>query len=385
MLLLDIIIIGGGPVGSEAAFESARSGFSVAVLEKRINYASGICCTGIVSLECLDTFQIDCRLVKRWFTQAYLFSPSRKLLHIARREPLAGILDRARFDEFMASRAQAAGAIYRMNATAFSLQQFPDRVTVGYRTGSGTSEIAARAVLIATGENDSFFRYIPGINVSGRDVVTGAQAVVEHNNIKEIEIYLGRAVAPDFFAWIVPYSEKEALAGLLSRQNTIDYLRNFLAALKNSGKIRSDNVDIKLRAIALSSPSRSSGKRLIIVGGAAGQVKPTTGGGIYFGLLAARIGIRVFERCFRGGEWNGEGLQAYEKECRAQLQREFDSGQTARHLFEKMSDGDIEKLFTLGKILGLDRTLSTKAKLSFDWHSNIITGNLDRFHRYLLK
>ena len=78
--MYDTIIIGAGPVGSYLAGKLAQLGYKVLVLEKKGTVGEDICCTGIVSKECLDLIQhIDDKLIMRQVSSATFLS----LIHIS--------------------------------------------------------------------------------------------------------------------------------------------------------------------------------------------------------------------------------------------------------------------------------------------------------------
>ena len=128
--MYDVIIVGGGPIGSYTAGRLAEKGHSVLVLEKKQQAGEAVCCTGIVGIECVSTFNIEDRLILRKVNSASLFPPSGKPLFIQRQEPQACILDRVAFDIAMAEHAQAVGAEYSVNSRATDISVTKEGVTV---------------------------------------------------------------------------------------------------------------------------------------------------------------------------------------------------------------------------------------------------------------
>ena len=57
--MYDVIVIGGGPVGSYVAYKLAGMGHKVMVLERKRRIGESVCCTGIVGQECVDSFAIE--------------------------------------------------------------------------------------------------------------------------------------------------------------------------------------------------------------------------------------------------------------------------------------------------------------------------------------
>jgi len=108
----DAAIIGGGPVGSRVAGKLAEAGHRVVVIERKPNQDTKVCCTGIVSMQCADSYAIPESVTYRRVNSAQLFSPAGRLLHVYRDQPQAAILDRAAFNAECARQAQAKGAEY---------------------------------------------------------------------------------------------------------------------------------------------------------------------------------------------------------------------------------------------------------------------------------
>jgi flavin-dependent dehydrogenase len=118
-------------------------------------------------------------------------------------------------------------------------------------------------------------------------------------------------------------------------------------------------------------PSRAYADRVLAVGDAAGQVKPTSGGGIYYGMLGAREAAETVCEAFRSGRFTAQGLSAYEKRWRSRLGFDLKVGTLFRRLFSRMADRDIDELFRTLHTDGLLARITEK--VSFDWHRELIT------------
>ena len=366
----DVIVIGGGPVGSYVARKLAGVGYDVLVLEKRKGLGEPVCCTGIISQNCFDTFNIDSNLILRKANSARIFSPTGKLIRLCRRKNQACIIDRAAFDSSMVERAGAAGARYLFNNTAENVEIEIDRIVVKTSGNSDKLEYEARVVVIATGFGSKLIGRV-GLGRYG-DVVVGAQVEVGNPSIDEIEVYMGSEVAPGFFAWLVPTSPQKALVGLLSRYNPKEYLKKLLTSLGTEEKIHYDGGKIDCRGITIKPPVRTYGRRLIVVGDAAGQVKPTTGGGIYFGLLSAEIAARNMITALEKNDLSAKRLSNYQREWKKELGQELKICYWARKLYERFSDEQIDRIFDITIDNGIDKALLEAEDLSFDWHGRAI-------------
>jgi len=365
----DVIIVGGGPAGSHVARGLAEKGHQVLVLEKKSRVGEKVCCTGIIGQECVNTFSIDDKVILRKVNSAALFSPSGNSLHLYRQEPQACVLDRSAFDIFMAERAQHSGAEYNFNSRVTGIITESDHASVSVSCRGKEFKIPAKAVVIASG-------FSPGLNErlglgTFKDFTTGAQAEVETPGIDEVEVYFGD-MAPGFFAWLVPTTPSMARVGLLARQEAGLYLKKWLALLAKRGKIASAEAKLSYGGIPLKPPTRTYGERMIAVGDAAGQVKPTSGGGIYYGLLSAEIAADTLHKALADDDLSSRRLARYERAWRRKLGRELRAGYWARKLFERLSDRQIDLIFEIIKAGGIDEALLKAEDLSFDWHSRTI-------------
>ncbi len=367
--MYDTVVIGGGPIGGYVAFKLAEKGHRTLVLERKPQAGEAVCCTGIISRECATAFAIEDRVILRQVNSASLFSPSGNRLSLWRAEPQACILDRVAFEISIAERAQGAGAEYHFNSLVKDIVTGSDGASVTVLSQGKGLEIQTRAVVIASG-------FAPGLCTrSGLsrfgDFTVGAQAEVETPGTNEVEVYFGD-MAPGFFAWLVPTTPSMARVGLMMRKNPGLYLRKWLTLLAAQGKITSAEVELCYGGIPIKPLPRTYGERLVVVGDAAGQVKPTSGGGIYYGLLSADIAAETLHQALEDGDLSAKRLASYERGWKKKLGRELKVGYWVRKLFERLSDRQIDRIFEIVKAGGIDQALLKAEDLSFDWHSRTI-------------
>ena len=366
----DVAVIGGGPVGSHVAARLAGHGYDVVVLERKQHLSEPVCCTGIIGRECVDSFSIDEDLIWRWMNGARVITPSGKAVKLWRPTPQAAVIDRVGLNISLASRAKGRGVAYLMDAQVRTIAVQDDRVTIEVTQSGALLNLEARVAVVATGFSPGFIESM-GLGRTG-DSVMGAQAEVIAPGIEDIEVYCGQEIAPGFFAWLVPTAPDCALAGLLSRRSPGTCLGKFLSSLEAQGKITSVNTEPLHWGIPLKPPSKTHGQRLLVVGTAAGQVKPTTGGGIYYGLLCADIAADHLHRALTADDLSARSLSGYEREWRKKLGRELRVGYWARKVYEHLDDGQIEKIFDIMQSSGIIDDLQKAEDLSFDWHGGAV-------------
>lgn len=363
--MYDVIVIGAGPVGSYTAGKLVALGHRVALLERRSRPGEKPC-TGIVSAECVRSFSINEGAIVRQVNSARLFSPSGRLIRLWREQTQACIIDRASLEASFIKQAIDRGSDYLPQTMVTDIEVADDRVFVAAQCQGKDTTFDAKTVMLSTGFGSSLATRL-GFGKVG-DFVMGAQAEVE-SDLEEVEVYLGKEVAPGFFGWLVPTSPRRALVGLMTRQYPQVHIEKLLRSLAGQGKIASAEVKVGYAGIPLRPLSRTYDKRLLVVGDAAGQVKPTTCGGIYFGLLCADIAADTLHRALQSNDLSAKALSEYERGWRKKLARELKIGYYARKFYERLSDKSIDKLFEFIKTRGIDTVLLQDEELSFDWHS----------------
>ena len=372
----DFVVIGGGPVGCKVAAKLAKAGHQVAVLERNPSVGGRVCCTGIVSFECLKHFQIPRELVLKELNSASVFSPSGKVLRLERSEMQAAVIDRGAFNAYMASEAQEAGADYLLGHNVKDIVVNPDGVIV-YSDSSGDRNVfQARAVALGCGFGSKLSEKL-GFEKC-KKWTAGVQAEVEAPGLSEIEIFAGNKVAPGYFAWLVPSGGSTALAGLMARRNAGGYIEAFLKNLKMAGKIAEVTGKPGYRGITIDQPRKSYANRVLLIGDASGQVKPLTGGGIYFGLLCADMAADTLHSAIEAGDFSTARLASYQKQWRRLLGRELRLGDWAHSIYSHMSDGRIEWLFEQAARRGLIESLTVSNHIGFDWHGRAMLQMVKR-------
>jgi digeranylgeranylglycerophospholipid reductase len=367
MKVYDIAVIGGGPVGSRVAYQLAGAGHKVVVLEQKEKPGERVCCTGIVSQECTRSFAIEDNLILRQVASATLFSPSGKVLRLERTDAQACILDRLAFDTTLAHRAQDKGAEYVFSSPAKNLEVGSERVKIETLQQGERTYFEARAVVIASGFNSRLVEEL-GLG-SINHFFVGAQAEAETDYLDELEVYFGEEIAPGFFAWLVPTLPSKARVGLLARHHPGYYLKKLLSSLVAQGKIASAQAEPSYGRVPVNPLSKTYFDRLLVAGTAAGHVKPTTGGGIYYGLLCADIAASTLQQALATGDLSARGLADYERKWQKKMGGELKRGYRVRRFYEHLSDQQIDRLFDNIDASGLAEVLLGDSNVSFDWHS----------------
>ena len=364
----DFVIVGGGPVGCRVATELAKAGHQVAVLEKNSTVGQPVCCTGIISNECLRRFAIPSDLILNQFYGASVYTPGDIVVHVERTELQAVAVDRGAFNACMARQAQDCGVDYLLGQRVIEIQINSDGVRIHALHNGTLSYYKVNAVVLACG----FASRLPSMLGLGevRGWTVGAQAEVKACDLHEIEVYLGRTIAPGYFAWLVPIKKDRALAGLMVERQAPEYLSSFISLMQRQGRLDSLIGSPTYRGITLRGSDRISTTRVLLAGDIAGHVKALTGGGLFFGLLCADIAASVLHQATEKNDYSAGSMRVYDKRCRDLLGRELRLGWLGHRLYGKLSDERMKWLIRWAQRNNMFDRLATSSQVGFDWHGN---------------
>jgi len=367
--LEDIVVIGAGPTGSHIAGLLARKGHRVRVLEEHDRPGDRVCCSGIVGADCYGQLPEGTRTLGSARSATFI-APSGRRVRLEKDCPQAYILDRASLDRSMAREAQSYGAEFVFGCTVENANRVNKHVEIQASLRGRRCVFEAKAVVLASGFSPALTDRL-GLGKVG-DYAVGAQTEIEVPDAEEVEIFFSSRIAHGFFAWVVPTYEKRALVGLVCRSKPGKNLQLFLQQLHCQGRVRTIEAPMQFGIIPLKPLPKTCGDRIIAVGDAAGQAKPTTGGGIYYGLICGDIGADVLDRALRKEDLSNRRLSEYEKGWKKALGSELRIGYISRVGFERLNDDSIEALFDIVQKHSLDKLVLNSRGFSFDWHGPIL-------------
>lgn len=375
----DVLVVGAGPAGNRVARRLAGAGLRVVVADPRPRLGDKPC-TGIVSRECFEAYGGEPALVHRSASSARFIGPSGQVLRVARPDVQALVVDRVAFVEGLAEAARREGACY-LRARVVRIRVDRAGVEAELANGALGGPLRAQAVVLASGFHTPLLAQA-GLAPVERAIL-GVQAEVWTEGAEEVEVYLSQRWAPGFFAWRVPTRPGRALVGLFASRRPRERFEAFLEHLAALGRVRGLAGPARAWGVPLRPLRRAAADRVLAVGDAAGQVKPTTGGGIHYALLCADLASEVLLEAFREGDLSARRLARYDRRWKALLGRELQLGYIARRLYEALPDPALDDLFAWALREGLDRILAGLEGLSFDWHSGVVAWGLR--HPYLVR
>jgi geranylgeranyl reductase family protein len=348
---VDALIVGAGPAGSYTALRLAQYGHRVLVCEEHAVIGQPVHCTGVLSAGSFDEFDLPRDAIQNPLHTVRFVSPSGREVVYSPPALQAVVIDRARFDAGIAARAAAAGADVRLNARVTAIEPGPDglRVSVGHET------IAARLVVLACGASYGLQRRL-GLGLPRAHLLT-AQRELPAGRLGDVEVHFGSAIAPGGFAWAVPIDRPDGphvRIGLMASGRAAGWYHAMVARLAARwGLDRIPEGRPRLKFLPLRAVTRTYADRVLAVGDAAGLVKPTTGGGIYYSVLSASLAADVGAEALTADRLHAAALSVYQSRWRRRLAAEFQAQWLMRLVARRMSDRQIDALFDLAHTDGI--------------------------------
>ncbi|MDG7010532.1 MAG: NAD(P)/FAD-dependent oxidoreductase [Nitrososphaerota archaeon] len=353
----DFLVAGGSIAGLAFASEASKRGASVLVAEEHDEIGEPEKCDGLVSLRGLTKYGYPPgpEVIQNRISSAVIHSPSDRHFAVNASALDVVVLDRSAFDKQVAAAAVSNGAEVRTGCRVGPMSQRND----GVEARVGDLDVRARYLVDATGPASS----------PRRGILPAAKYELEGEWVREhvVEVYLDAAKYPGFFAWVIPFGRHRAKVGAAGYGvSPFRALDDFLRG-KNCRVLRKVSAPIYVGG---PSPRFVEPGR-IFVGESAGQVKPTTAGGIMTSIAGAVIAAKWAARSVQDGD--PALLAGYRKEWGAVFLKEMKTMLRLRGVFEKLSNKDLEAVFSA---MGTPKLVLKLSQTDFDFHGSALLGAL---------
>ena len=370
----DVVTVGAGVAGCEAALGAAKMNARVLLLEEHPQVGLPSHCSGVVSLSGLELLGLDAHssFSQKLIHGARFFPPRGESIEIRKKDPVALILNRMKLDQFLAKQAVAAGVELRAKTRASKFERTADGDSLTLADGS---KVASKVVIDASGVGSRLSEQAGLRAPDWGEILPGLQ--YELVDMKEqsdlVELFFGSKRAPGFFAWSIPTGKNSARVGLASKKGNV---KKFLDDLVKEQWPKANIDATKSGSVLVAGPiSRCWSPGFIVVGDAAGQVKQTTGGGIVIGGYCGKLsGIAAASAATNVGIQAEQFLRNYDAQWREKFGSDLRKMGLARKLFAGLSDETLDRLFSVLR----DNVSEIEAEGDMDFQGKIITRMLKK-------
>lgn len=365
--IYDVVVVGAGPAGSAVARDIAGAGFKTLLVEEHACIGEPLHCAGLVSPRTLALASVGDDVVLNQLTGAFINGPGGGRLAVGGERVHALAIDRVRFDRELAAQAQARGAELSLQSRLMEIQREGRGLRLWLERRGRREEVRARLLVGADGAHSRVATWL-GVRPrpSEKVVCLGIEARMRAERDDFAEVFVGNSLAPGFFAWFIPLQRDRVRIGIgTSNGRKPSY---YLHALEEAFPRCFDGMEV-IRfyggVIPLGQPVGTYGQGVLLVGDAAGQVKPTSGGGIYTGLVGAKHCAAVAVEALAADDLSSSFLSRYHRAWRREMGSELDRGQDLRRVFMSLRDRDMDRLLALMRTPGLQRLVSAYGDIDF--------------------
>jgi len=291
--MYDVHVVGGGPAGCFAGIGALLSGKKVLLSEEHTEIGEPEACSGLISrsgLESLAPYVDYRKIMLNEITSARIVSGKKEFV-IRPKEEIAVLVSRCELDKLAAQSFEEQGG----------------KIELGKKI---TRNFSARAVIGADGPASAVADYFGFPRISS--YVACVQGNFKHSceDPHQTSVYLSAKDFPGFFGWAIPIDESHAKigVGVTLPKHPLAYYKRFLARLGVKSAPNHEFAAVIPTSVRRKTAMQKSGYSILLAGDSAGQVKATTGGGIFFG---AQCGLLAGK--------NSSTPQKYEREWKARF------------------------------------------------------------------
>ncbi|MFA0834226.1 MAG: geranylgeranyl reductase family protein [Methanobacterium formicicum] len=350
----DVAVVGAGPVGSTFARHMAEKGFEVAILEKKREIGVPLQCAGLLGKKIKKINILPDEFIINPVNGAFLHSPEDTVLSVSKEKPEAYVVDRIGYDKFLAQLAIDSGAELFLNHRVETVDSVHGVITL---KNNENTKISADVVVGADGHSsvvsEAFNPHVESFQAAQYLIDVGAKRFQKDY----VHLYVDSRVSPGFL-WAIPLSESTARVGLFSDVNYHQSTVILNELLAKRSELKGATILKKYYGVI---PKYNSQKQLvkdkvILLGDAASQVKPTTGGGLIMGFSCAEIASKSVTNALENE--NTGMLMNYYKDYQNQFKNELKVQLMVHRIFKSLTDADLEYMFMKLKQVGAEEIIS---------------------------
>lgn len=335
----DVLVVGGGPAGAIAAEVTAAGGADTVLIDKKEDPARSSACGGLVSLDTWERLGAKDEAIVNDISGVLVHPPDGEDFELSSSKVKAYVIDRDRLNADLLAKAEDRGVRIRPRTGMFQRRESAVRTkSIG---GGGEKTIRPKVVIGADGPKSDVRRLFDLQSPSEMLYAIQSEIEMEIYSNDYVEVFFGNAIAPGFFGWIIPTGRNKARIGLATGKG--DQLTDFFERLLQKVGINPPD-SVQTGVIPIGVPDHSAAGNVLTVGDAAGQVKPTTGGGLYPISITAEL---AGKSALKGLDSNVSPSDDYHRAWMKRVGEELKREMLLHRILEVVSDDNLSRLLRL--------------------------------------
>ncbi len=357
----DIIVVGGGPAGSTTARFLAREGFKVKILDARSHIGIPVRCGEAIGKETInDILKIGVPkdALRTEIDGFRVISPSMNVIDYRLPKGEGYVVDRRIFDKELLKGAVLEGADIQLNTRVTKIKIDKEKgITIKAElngkeiTESAPIVVGADGIYSVVARDAGLAKPIDPIDLNtsfGYEMVG-----VKFDEPTMFDLYMGNEIAPRGYLWIFPKGESSANVGIgigvgFAKKSVREYLDDFIFK-SDEGKKRFKNAKVieeRIGAIPVGgSLEKLATDRILLVGDAARQVNPLTGGGIAYGMESGKMISDTLVKAFEKEDFSDKFLSTnYGKLWNDAYGKSFGLATKARKVLDVLTDQQMDNI-----------------------------------------
>jgi len=347
----DIVIVGGGPAGSSAAFTAAKKGVRVAMLEKEESIAQSVRTSGVTWIKDVKKFGIPSECYNE--IRKYSFCSPNNQVSISDAEPRAVVLDVRKTYQWLTQQAEKEGADIFLKTNVTGVKTDANGKITGVKASSNEDIVFNAKVVIDASGFQSVVAKSLGVATQWERFGVGAEyeATAEHVEQDTWWLMVGQQYSPAGYAWIFPVNKNTVRigVGIGKPESNIDpterlneLLKTKLGPIKDLGKITL--IEFHYGLIPNDGLSRKTVyDNLILVGDSAGQANPLVLEGIRYAIMFGRVAGDVSADAIKSGDTSEKSLKKYEENWQKAIKAKINSAYKVQDRWIGLTDEEWDK------------------------------------------
>ncbi|AXI24697.1 digeranylgeranylglycerophospholipid reductase [Methanofervidicoccus sp. A16] len=347
----DVVVVGAGPGGSMASYYASKNGAKTLLVEKSQEIGEPVRCAEAVPK--LEEFNIPPseEFVRSHIKGGYLIAPNGKRIEVSGGKTEGYVVERKIFDKYLAIRSAKVGTKIAVKSRVVDLYPYEDGFKVKVIHLGEEYTVKTKIVIAADGVESSVAE-MAGLKCKKSPIEVCSCAEYEMTGVKLLdkhmmEFYFGD-LSPKGYAWIFPKGDTAnvGLGVIDKKKKAIDYLNEFLEHPILEGRLKDATpVEFKFGGVPVGGPiERTVDDNIMVVGDAAGQVSPLTGGGIYLAMSCGSIAGEVAGKSVKKGDYSKETLMEYERRWKERFYNTLMTELKYKNILQRLSEKELNAI-----------------------------------------